>query len=102
MRRRDSDASIAAVTSAGLNPGKSGCWLTLVASTMSRAIESRARDPMMRSDSPPELPGTHAEYESAESMKLPPAREAIQDAVRLVLVGCPSEDIGPECEREYL
>ena len=29
--------------------------------------------PMMVSDSPPELPGAHAEYASAVSMKLPPA-----------------------------
>ena len=28
---------------------------------------------MIASDSPPRLPGTHAEYTSAVSMKLPPA-----------------------------
>ncbi|CAM5284921.1 hypothetical protein SALBM311S_10324 [Streptomyces alboniger] len=55
-------------------PWYSGCWLTLVAMTTSeRFPRALTHLPMMVSDSPPELPSTHAEYESAVSTKLPPA-----------------------------
>src|SRR5581483_10441762 len=44
------------------------------ATTMrSRLPREQSQRPMIVSDSPPELPGAHAEYESAVSMKFPPA-----------------------------
>ena len=54
-------------------PRNCGCLLTLVAmTTESRFPRAFVHSPMIVSDSPPLCPGTHAEYESAVSMKLPP------------------------------
>lgn len=39
----------------------------------SRPPRAASQRPMTASDSPPWWPGTHAEYTSAVSMKLPPA-----------------------------
>src|SRR5882757_608941 len=56
------------------SPGWTGHEPTLVASTTSaRLPRAVSQLPMMVSDSPPELPGRRHRYESAVSMKLPPA-----------------------------
>ena len=73
VRSRLSEASAAARMLLGDSPRNCGCLLTLVA-MMTESLFRRAavHSPMIVSDSPPAFPGTHAEYESAVSMKLPP------------------------------
>ena len=73
VRSRASEASAAASTLPRDSPRNCGCLLTLVAMiTESRLPRAAVHSPMIVSDSPPACPGTHAEYESAVSMKLPP------------------------------
>lgn len=71
---RRSDSSAAALMVAAESPLYAGWAPTLVATTMSERLERAASHlPMTVSDSPPSLPGIHAEYASAVSRKLPPA-----------------------------
>ena len=59
---------------AGDSPGRAGSEPTLVAiTTSSRLPRAAVHSPMIVSDSPPEFPGMRHMYESAVSMKLPPA-----------------------------
>ena len=72
--RRCSDASAAAAMLSAFSPLKSGWLPTLVATTMSFCSpRSVIHFPMIVSDSPPELPGADAVYESEVSMKFAPA-----------------------------
>ena len=74
VRRRASEASAARRIVAGDSPSTPGDLPTFVATTMSSRLPRAAIQlPMIVSDSPPLLPGTQAEYESAVSRKLPPA-----------------------------
>src|SRR5438093_96078 len=74
ISRRRNEASAAARIVVAESPLSPGTMPTFVAITMSLRVPRVAiQRPMIVSDSPPEWPGTHAEYTSAVSMKLPPA-----------------------------
>src|SRR5512139_188424 len=72
--RRLSEPSTACWMFTGARPGCSTHLPTLVAiTTCSRLPLRLSHLPMMVSDSPPRLPGTHDEYMSAVSIRLKPA-----------------------------
>ena len=73
MPSRSSDSRTDAFTVASLRPGRASSEPVFVATTTSSRLPREAiQAPMIRSDSPPVLPGFHAEYTSAVSTKLPP------------------------------
>ena len=71
--RRASESRTEAFTVASARPIWPSNWPVFVATTTSSRLPRLAiQAPMMRSDSPPEFPGAHAEYTSAVSTKEPP------------------------------